>query len=151
VGDVVSDAVEGVGEFEGNVIDICSIGNTYNNFMQPITTTGTGVTSVEDMDGKVISVGAPGSATEVLALRILEAAGIDPASDIERRQLGASETVDALRDGTIDAGFWSGGLPTGALVDLASTPRAWRRSSATTTSSRRSRPTPTRGRARRSP
>ena len=53
------------------------------------------------------------------ALRILEAAGIDPTSGIQRRQLGAAETVAALRDGTIDAGFWSGGLPTGALIDLA--------------------------------
>jgi TRAP transporter TAXI family solute receptor len=121
VGDVVSDAVEGVNDFEGNPLDICAIGNTYNNFMQAVTTTDKGIGSVEEMKGKVISVGAPGSATEVLAVRILEAAGIDPDADIDRRQLGAAETVAALRDGTIDAGFWSGGLPTGALVELAST------------------------------
>jgi TRAP transporter TAXI family solute receptor len=121
VGDVVADAVEGAGDFEGKPLDICSIGNTYNNFMQPVTTKDSGITSVEDMKGKAISVGAPGSATEVLALRILEAAGINPDSDIQRNQLGAAETVAALRDGTIDAGFWSGGLPTGALVELAST------------------------------
>ncbi|WP_104182042.1 TAXI family TRAP transporter solute-binding subunit [Arthrobacter sp. B0490] len=120
VGDVVSDAVEGVGEFEGNAVEVCSLGNIYNNFMQAVSVDGTGIQSVEDMAGKVISVGAPGSATEVAALRILEAAGIDPESGVERRQLGAAETVAALRDGTIDAGFWSGGLPTGALIDLAS-------------------------------
>lgn len=120
VGDVVSDAVEGVNEFEGNALDICSLGNIYNNFLQPITVEGTGIQSVADMSGKVISVGAPGSATEVGALRTLEAAGVNPETDIERRQLGAAETVAALRDGTIDAGFWSGGLPTGALIDLAS-------------------------------
>lgn len=120
VGDVVSDAVEGVGEFEGNPVEICSLGNIYNNFMQAVSVDGTGIQSVEDMAGKVVSVGAPGSATEVAALRILEAAGIDPEGGVERRQLGAAETVAALRDGTIDAGFWSGGLPTGALIDLAS-------------------------------
>ncbi|WP_105030252.1 TAXI family TRAP transporter solute-binding subunit [Arthrobacter ruber] len=120
VGDVVSDAVEGVGEFEGSPLEICSLGNIYNNFMQVVTVDGTGIESVEDMQGKVISVGAPGGATEVGALRILEAAGIDPETGVERRQLGAAETVAALRDGTIDAGFWSGGLPTGALIDLAS-------------------------------
>lgn len=120
VGDVVSDAVEGVGEFDGNALDICSLGNVYNNFLQPITVEGTGIQSVEDMEGKVISVGAPGSATEVAAIRTLEAAGIDPESGIDRRQLGVAETVAALRDGTIDAGFWSGGLPTGAMIDLAS-------------------------------
>ncbi|NJC23610.1 hypothetical protein BJ994_002686 [Arthrobacter pigmenti] len=120
VGDVVSDAVEGVGEFEGNALDVCSLGNVYNNFLQPITVEGTGIQSVADMEGKVISVGAPGSATEVAAIRTLEAAGIDPESGIDRRQLGVAETVAALRDGTIDAGFWSGGLPTGAMIDLAS-------------------------------
>jgi TRAP transporter TAXI family solute receptor len=120
VGDVVSDAVEGAGEFEGGPVEICSLGNIYNNFMQAVSVDGTGIQSVEDMAGKVISVGAPGSATEVAALRILEAAGIDPETGVERRQLGAAETVAALRDGTIDAGFWSGGLPTGALIDLAS-------------------------------
>ena len=120
VGDVVSDAVEGVGEFEGNPLDVCSLGNIYNNFMQAVSVDGTGIQSVEDMAGKVVSVGAPGSATEVAALRILEAAGIDPETGVERRQLGVAETVAALRDGTIDAGFWSGGLPTGALIDLAS-------------------------------
>ncbi|WP_028280159.1 TAXI family TRAP transporter solute-binding subunit [Arthrobacter sp. H5] len=120
VGDVVADAVEGVNDFEGNALDICSLGNVYNNFLQPITTADTGIASVEDMAGKVISVGAPGSATEVAAIRTLEAAGIDAESGIDRRQLGVAETVAALRDGTIDAGFWSGGLPTGAMIDLAS-------------------------------
>ncbi len=120
VGDVAADAAAGEGEFE-EPLDVCAIGNTYNNFMQPITTTGTGIQSIEDLRGKRVSVGAPGSATEVLALRLLELAGINPDTDIERAQLGAGETVEALRDRTIDAGFWSGGLPTGALVDLAST------------------------------
>ncbi len=120
VGDVVSDAVEGINDFDGSPMEICSLGNIYNNFMQVITVEGTGIESVADMEGKVVSVGAPGGATEVGALRILEAAGIDPEAGVERRQLGAAETIAALRDGTIDAGFWSGGLPTGALIDLAS-------------------------------
>jgi len=121
VGDVVADAVAGEGEFKAKPVDACALGNLYNNFTQTITTTGTGIKTVEDMVGKTISVGAPSSATEVVAKRILEAAGLDPKKDIKLRQLGVAETVDALRDGTIDAGFWSGGLPTGALVDLAST------------------------------
>ncbi len=86
-----------------------------------MTSTDTGITSVEDLTGKRVSLGSPGVGTEVIALRILEAAGLDPEADIERAQLGVAETVAALRDGTIDAGFWSGGLPTGALVDLATT------------------------------
>lgn len=121
IGDVVSEAVDGVKNFDGAPIDICSLGNIYGNVMQTVTTQDSDIETVADMEGKVISVGAPGSATEVGAARILEAAGIDPEAGIDRRQLGVAETVAALRDGTIDAGFWSGGLPTGALVDLAST------------------------------
>lgn len=120
VGDTVAAAAAGTDPFDAP-IDICAIGVLYNNFMQTVTTTDTGIASIADLKGKSVSVGAPGSATEVGAVRILEAAGLDPASDIDRRQLGAAETVAALRDGTIDAGFWSGGLPTGAIIDLAST------------------------------
>jgi TRAP transporter TAXI family solute receptor len=121
LGDVVSDAVAGVNEFDGNAMNICALGRLYDNFTQPITTAGTEIRTVEDMRGKRVSLGSPGSASEVLAIRILEAAGLNADTDIQRAQLGVGETVQALRDGTIDAGFWSGGLPTGALVDLAST------------------------------
>jgi uncharacterized protein len=121
LGDTVADAVDGAGQFEGREITICTLGKLYNNFTQLVTTSGTGIRSVEDLRGRRVSVGSPGSGTEVIALRILEAAGINPETDIQRSQLGVGETAQALRDGTIDAGFWSGGLPTGALVDLAST------------------------------
>jgi TRAP transporter TAXI family solute receptor len=50
---------------------------------------------------------------------VLEAAGLDPDEDIDRSQLGVDESVNAVRDGSIDAFFWSGGLPTGAVTDLA--------------------------------
>ena len=121
LGDTVADAVAGQAQFEGREITICTLGKLYNNFTQPVTTSGTGIRTIADLRGKRVSVGSPGSGTEVIALRILEAAGINPETDIQRSQLGVGETAQALRDGTIDAGFWSGGLPTGALVDLAST------------------------------
>jgi TRAP transporter TAXI family solute receptor len=56
----------------------------------------------------------------VSAFRILEAAGVHPETDIQKQALGAAQSADALRDGKIDAFFWSGGIPTGALLDLAS-------------------------------
>ena len=64
----------------------------------------------------------PGSGTEVIALRVLRAAGLDPDRDVTRQGLGASESADALKDGKVDAFFWSGGLPTAAVQDLAHTP-----------------------------
>lgn len=122
LGDTAGDAVNGAGEdFAEGPIEACALARLYDNFTQIVASSDSGVASVEDMRDKRISLGSPGSGTEVIALRILEAAGIDPDADIERQQLGVDETVAALRDGTIDAGFWSGGLPTGALVDYATT------------------------------
>lgn len=122
LGDTAADAVNGEGDdFAEGPIDACALGRIYNNFTQIVTSADAGITSVEDLRDKRVSLGSPGSGTEVIALRILEAAGIDPDADIERQQLGVDETVAGLRDGTIDAGFWSGGLPTGALVDYATT------------------------------
>ncbi len=120
LGDVVSDAANGENTFS-EPLPICSLGNIYNNFTHVFTTADTGIASIEDVRGKRVSVGAVGSASEVTADRILQAAGIDPQADIERAQLGVAETVAAIQDGTVDVGFWSGGLPTGAIVDLAST------------------------------
>jgi TRAP transporter TAXI family solute receptor len=121
LGDTAADAVNGMGEFEGGAIDACTLGVLYTNFTQLVASSASGITTVADLEGQRVSLGEAGSGTEVIGLRILEAAGIDPDADIERAQLGVAETVDALRDGTLDAGFWSGGLPTGALVDYAST------------------------------
>jgi uncharacterized protein len=121
LGDTAADAVAGTGEFEGGAIDACTLGVLYTNFTQLVASADSGITSVADLEGMRVSLGEAGSGTEVIGLRVLEAAGIDPDEGIERSQLGIAETVDALRDGTLDAGFWSGGLPTGALVDYAST------------------------------
>jgi TRAP transporter TAXI family solute receptor len=58
----------------------------------------------------------------VIANRILEVSGIDPESGIEVERLGVAESADAIKDGQIDAFFWSGGLPTAAITDLGATP-----------------------------
>ncbi|MCA1572268.1 MAG: TAXI family TRAP transporter solute-binding subunit [Chloroflexi bacterium] len=121
LGDTASDAVTGTGDFEGGAIEACALGFIYTNFTQLVASADSGITGVADLEGKRVSLGEAGSGTEIIGLRILEAAGLDPDADIDRAQLGVAETVDALRDGTLDAGFWSGGLPTGALVDYAST------------------------------
>ena len=57
-----------------------------------------------------------------MALRVLEAVGIDPKKDIKQERLGAAESVNAIKDRKIDAFFWVGGVPTAALTDLAATP-----------------------------
>jgi TRAP transporter TAXI family solute receptor len=75
-----------------------------------------------DLKGKRVSTGSPGSATEVMAFRLIEAAGLDKDKDMKRERLGVAESVNAMKDGKIDAFFWVGGLPTAAVTDLANTP-----------------------------
>jgi TRAP transporter TAXI family solute receptor len=119
--DTAADAAEGREEFEGRPVPARALAQLYTNYTQVVAPAGSGISSIEDLRGRSVSVGSPGSGTEIIALRVLEAAGIDPDSDIDRQQLGVDESVDAVRDGTVDAFFWSGGLPTGAVTDLATT------------------------------
>jgi TRAP transporter TAXI family solute receptor len=69
-----------------------------------------------------VSTGSPGSATEVMAFRVIEAAGLDKDKDMTRERLGVAESVNAIKDRKIDAFFWVGGLPTASVTDLAATP-----------------------------
>jgi uncharacterized protein len=118
--DTAADAVAGTEDFE-EPIPAQVLAQLYFSPIQVVTLEGSGIETIEDLAGRAVSVGAPNSATEVSAERILTLAGIDPEAGIEREQLGVDESVDAVRDGTIDAFFWGGGVPTGAITDLAST------------------------------
>ena len=95
-----------------------ALAQIYDNYTQVVAKQGSGIEKIADLKGKQVSVGAPNSGTEVIADRILEEAGIDPKSGIKREGLGVDESVQAMKDGSIDAFFWSGGLPTGAITDL---------------------------------
>lgn len=94
----------------------------YPNHMHLVTVEGTGIEKPEDLKGRRVSTGSPGSATEVYANRVLEAAGLNHERDIRKERLGVAESVNALKDKKIEAFFWVGGLPTAAVTDLASTP-----------------------------
>jgi uncharacterized protein len=93
----------------------------YEQPLHIVTTAATGITSIEDLRGKRVSTGAPASGTEEQAIYVLSALGIDWENDITSEKLGATESVAALKDGKIDAFFWSGAIPTSSIIDLAST------------------------------
>ena len=116
--DTASDAVQGRESFE-EPVPAQALAQLYDNYTQVVALEGSGIRTIEDLRGKRVSLGSPNSGTEVIALRILEAAGINPDSDIERQPLSVEDSVAAIRDGTIDAFFWSGGLPTSSVTDLA--------------------------------
>jgi TRAP transporter TAXI family solute receptor len=120
--DAAWDAINGKEKFASGKLPIRALVVMYPNHMHVVTVDGTGITKVEDLKGKRVSTGSPGSATEVYALRVIEAAGLDPEKDMRRERLGVAESVNALKDRKIEAFFWVGGLPTAGVTDLASTP-----------------------------
>jgi uncharacterized protein len=94
----------------------------YSNFMHIVAADGSGIKSVVDLKGKRVSTGAPGSGTEIKGLRIMESYGLTAKDLRTQERLGAAESAGAIKDRKIDAFFWDGGLPTGAVLDLAATP-----------------------------
>ena len=120
--DAALDALEGEDKFKGNKVPVRTLAVLYPNRMHVVSVDGKGVNKLSDLKGKRVSTGSPGSATEVMAFRIIEAAGMDKDKDMKRERLGVAESVNALKDGKIDAFFWVGGLPTAAVSDLANTP-----------------------------
>ncbi len=120
--DAIVDAYNGEGKFKGTKVPVRSMMLLYTNLMHAVTVEGTGVNTIADLKGKRVSTGSPGSATEVFAFRLLEAAGIDPNKDIRKERLGAAESANALKDKKIDAFFFVAGLPTSSVTDVAATP-----------------------------
>jgi len=120
--DAALDALQGEDKFKGNKVPVRTLAVLYPNRMHVVSVEGKGVAKLSDLKGKRVSTGSPGSATEVMAFRIIEAAGMDKDKDMKRERLGVAESVNALKDGKIDAFFWVGGLPTAAVSDLANTP-----------------------------
>jgi hypothetical protein len=120
--DAGQDAYRGVDKFAGNKVPLRTLMVMYPNRMHVVSVEGRGVAKMADLKGKRVSTGSPGSATEVMAFRVIEAAGLDKDKDMRRERLGVAESVNAIKDGKIDAFFWVGGLPTAAVTDLANTP-----------------------------
>jgi len=123
IADVASDAILGKERFEKDgKIPLRTLAVLYGNLNHMVVLKDSGIRSVPELKGKKVSVGAPGSATEVKSSRILEAFGVDPGKDIRRERLSVAESAGALKDRKIDAFCWDGGLPTAAVMDLAATP-----------------------------
>ena len=120
--DAGQDAYRGEDKFKGTKVPLRTLMVLYPNRMHVVTIDGIGITKLADLRGKRVSTGSPGSATEVMGFRVIEAAGLDKDRDMKRERLGVSESVNALKDRKIDAFFWVGGLPTAAVTDLANTP-----------------------------
>jgi hypothetical protein len=120
--DAALDALNGADKFKDGKVAVRTLAVLYPNRMHVVTIEGTGIEKFSDLKGKRVSTGSPGSATEVMAFRLIEAEGLDKDKDMRRERLGAAESVNAIKDRKIDAFFWVGGLPTSAVTDLGATP-----------------------------
>src|SRR6187551_2384093 len=120
--DAALDALKGDDKFKGNPVEVRTLMVLYPNRMHVVSIEGKGIEKMADLKGKRVSTGSGGSATEVMAFRVIEAAGLDKDKDMKRERLGVAESVNAIKDRKIDAFFWVGGIPTAAVTDLAATP-----------------------------
>ncbi|MFD1386134.1 TAXI family TRAP transporter solute-binding subunit [Oceanobacillus oncorhynchi subsp. oncorhynchi] len=118
--DVVAHAVEGINAFDEPVEHVYAMGSLYPETVQIVTTDGSGIESVEDLEGKAVSVGAPGSGTYINAEQILEVHGLTM-DDINAQNLDFGESTGGIQDGNIDAAFITSGTPTGAVEGLSAT------------------------------
>jgi uncharacterized protein len=118
LGNAVLLAVDGKGDFD-KALDLKAAFGAYQNSTQVVTTKGSGINTIPDMKGKKISVGAPGSGTEVIAKELLNFFDISY-KDINAQRLSFSETATAIQDGQVDAGFWSVAYPASSIQNLAS-------------------------------
>ncbi|MEU5721395.1 TAXI family TRAP transporter solute-binding subunit [Micromonospora sp. NPDC047738] len=116
--DTAADAVNGRGVFDGQPQPVRALARVYRNYTHVIVRTGGKIDRFAQLRGKRVSTGSPKSGTDIIAGRLLAAAGIDPDRDIQRANLSLPETVKRMRAGTLDAMFFSGGLPTPGIKDL---------------------------------
>jgi TRAP transporter TAXI family solute receptor len=119
--DAAWDGFKGQGKFHGGNVPLRALMVAYPNRMHVVTVEGTGINKFADLKGKRVSTGAPNSATELMAARVLEAMGLTQ-DDIKRERLDPGKSVDAIKDRKLDAFFWVGGIPTSSVTDLGATP-----------------------------
>ena len=120
--DAAWDGFKGQGKFAAGSVPVRTLMIAYPNRMHIVTVDGTGINKMADLKGKRVSTGAANSATELMAQRVLEAAGLDQEKDIRRERLDPGKSTDAIKDKKLDAYFWVGGIPTAAVTDLGATP-----------------------------
>jgi TRAP transporter TAXI family solute receptor len=120
MGDVAVAGYKGLSKFEGKKNDILSMAIMYPNLLQVVTLKKYGITDIEQVKGKKISSGSPGSGTNFMAETVFKALGI-PLDSYKDSRLSFTESANALRDGTIEVGVWSVGPGTSSILDLATT------------------------------
>ncbi|MBY8887190.1 TAXI family TRAP transporter solute-binding subunit [Streptomyces sp. PTM05] len=96
-----------------------AVARLYDDYMQLIVPADSKVTSARDLRGLRVGMGQPGSGVNLIAQRLVRAAGLTPGKDFTAVPAGIDTAPELLEQGKLDAFFWSGGIPTGAVQELA--------------------------------
>ena len=119
--DVATWAQKGTGIFEGkpNVPGLRMIANLYPETLHVVVKKGSGIKTIQDLKGKRVALDEPGSGTLINARLVLAAYGVQE-TDIKPEYIKPNQAGDKMKDGSLDAFFFTGGAPAGAIAELAS-------------------------------
>lgn len=119
--DVATWAQKGTGIFEGkpHVPGLRMIANLYPETIHVVVRKGSGIKSIVDLKGKRVALDEPGSGTLINARLVLAAYGVQE-SEIKPEYIKPNQAGDKMKDGSLDAFFFTGGAPAGAIAELAS-------------------------------
>jgi TRAP transporter TAXI family solute receptor len=118
--DIAAEGIKGIGPFAATgKVPVRVIAVLYPDIAHVIVVPG--INKLEDMKGKRISTSAPGSGHEMVAGKLLEAAGVDPVKDLKRERVSLSESANAFKDRKIDGFFFATGLPAASMLDINAT------------------------------
>lgn len=120
--DIAEYAAKGTAMFEqdGKIDAFQALGSLYDETIQIVVAADSNINSVADLKGKRVSVGSPGSGTEMNAQQILEAYGLK-FEDTQLQRLSFADSAKAIQEGKLDAAFQTAGTPTAAITELAAT------------------------------
>ena len=119
--DIAAEGIKGIGPFAATgKVPVRVIAVLYPDIAHVVVSPG--INRLEDMKGKRISTSAPGSGHEMVAGKLLEAAGVDPLKDFKRERVSLSESANAFKDRKIDGFFFATGLPAASMLDINATP-----------------------------
>jgi TRAP transporter TAXI family solute receptor len=116
--DAAADAYRGVAPFL-SPLPVVALGRIYENYLHLVVRVDRAIRRVADLRGRRVSLGAPASGTELFATRLLPLVGLDVTRDLAAVRLDPTVAADAVGAGRLDAMFFSGGIPTAAIADLA--------------------------------
>jgi TRAP transporter TAXI family solute receptor len=103
----------------GSSARLRGVARLYDDYVQLVVARDSDVRSVADLEGKTVATGLPRSGVRLIANRVLKAAGLAPGKDFTAVSEGIDTGPEQLKQGKIDAFFWSGGVPTAGLEKLA--------------------------------